>query len=171
MRRRVFRACRLPEQLARLHGKVDELKGLLRERNAERAELRRQLEEAAQEVPRSEPKRRVQPDHEDPFEAAYNGPLGRAVLVPRFPSDFEAELGKLPRHVAADAMRTVGALASGDPASWRGVKQAEDMPRPVLMARVEIHHRLIFRVDLGALEVTHLIARAELEQALQRLRG
>ncbi|HEX5660159.1 MAG TPA: SEC-C metal-binding domain-containing protein [Polyangiales bacterium] len=160
-----------PEQLARLHGKVDELKGLLRERNAERAELRRQLEEAAQEAPRSDPKRRAPSDEEDPLEAAYDAPLGRTVLVPRFPTAFEAELGRLPRHVAADAMRTAGALASGDPASWRGVKQAKNMRRPVLMARVGIHHRLVFLVEQGALEVTHLIARAELEQVLQRLRG
>lgn len=159
------------QQLTRLHGKVDELKGLLRERNAERAELRRQLEEAAQEAPRSENKRRTQPGDADALEAAYDVPLGRAVLVPRFPTGFDAVLGKLPRHIAADAMRIVGALASGEPASWRGVKQAKDMPRPVLMARIGIHHRLIFSADSGALEVTHLITRAELEQTLQRLRG
>lgn len=77
----------------------------------------------------------------------------------------------VPRNVAATAMRTIGALAAGDTAAWRGVKQAADMPRQVLMARIGIHHRLLFRADEGALHVMDLVTRESLQATLKRLRS
>jgi hypothetical protein len=58
-------------------------------------------------------------------------------------------LGTVPRDVAAIAMRMIGALAAGDAAAWRKVKQAKDMPRQVIIGRVGIHHRLLLRTDEG----------------------
>jgi hypothetical protein len=68
-------------------------------------------------------------------------------------------------------MRTVGTLAAGDGFAWRGVKQAKDMSRQVLMARVGIHHRMMFRVEEGTLEVLDLITREQLLTTLKRLRA
>jgi hypothetical protein len=45
------------------------------------------------------------------------------------------------------------------------------MARPVLMARVGIHHRLLFRIDGGAMDVLDLITRETLLTTLKRLRG
>jgi len=45
------------------------------------------------------------------------------------------------------------------------------MPRQVLMARVGIHHRLVFRCEEGALEVLDLITRETLMTTLKRLRA
>jgi len=45
------------------------------------------------------------------------------------------------------------------------------MVRQVLMARVGIHHRLLFRVEDGALDVIDLITREQLMTTLKRLRG
>jgi hypothetical protein len=67
-------------------------------------------------------------------------------------------------------MRTIGALAAGEPAAWRAVKQAKDMPRQVLMARVGIHHRLIFRAG-ETLDVLDLVTRESLMTTLKRLRS
>ena len=39
------------------------------------------------------------------------------------------------------------------------------------MARVGIHHRLLFRVDAGALEAVDLITREQLLTTLKRLRS
>jgi len=50
-------------------------------------------------------------------------------------------------------MRTIGALAASDATAWRRVKQAKDMPRQVLTARIGIHHRLLFRVETRSSEV------------------
>jgi hypothetical protein len=43
------------------------------------------------------------------------------------------------------------------------------MVRPVLMARVGIHHRVLFRVDGGELAVLDLITREQLLTTLKRL--
>jgi hypothetical protein len=51
------------------------------------------------------------------------------------------------------------------------VKAAKDMVRQVLMARVGIHHRLIFRVEDGYLDVIDLITREQLLTTLKRLRA
>jgi hypothetical protein len=43
--------------------------------------------------------------------------------------------------------------------------------RPVLMARVGIHHRVLFRVEDGELAVIDLITREQLLTTLKRLRA
>ena len=50
------------------------------------------------------------------------------------------------------------------------MKAAKDMPRQVLMGRVGIHHRLIFRSEGGNLDVIDLITREQLQTTLKRLR-
>jgi hypothetical protein len=62
-------------------------------------------------------------------------------------------------------------LAAGDRAAWDRVKQARDMPRPVLMTRIGIHHRLLFRTADESLHVLDLVARKDLLLALKRLRS
>ena len=45
------------------------------------------------------------------------------------------------------------------------------MVRPLLMARVGIHHRLLFRCDDGMLDVMDLITRETLLTTLKRIRA
>jgi len=68
-------------------------------------------------------------------------------------------------------MRTIGGLAAGDAIAWRRVKQAKDMPHQVLMARIGIHHRLLFRIEGRALEALDLVTRESLLATLKRLRA
>ncbi len=181
--RPVAELMRAPQAATGLEAKVRELEALIREGNAERRDLRKQLE-AREEESRPEPAARSErPDRDavrsrraavdetddDVGDALELG--NRDVAIPRFERRFTDALGDVPATVAAEAMRTVGSLAAGDGFAWRGVKQAKDMVRPVLMARVGIHHRLIFRVEDGAMELLDLITREQLLTTLKRIRA
>jgi hypothetical protein len=45
------------------------------------------------------------------------------------------------------------------------------MAKQVLMARVGIHHRLLFRADAGMLDVLELVTREQLLATLKRIRN
>jgi hypothetical protein len=169
---------RAPEPKHSLDERVRELEALIREGNAERRELRKQLDAATpaktdeastrREGPRA---RRLTVEETDDDDVGDDVALGaRALTIPRFERRAVDALADVPQAVAAEAMRTVGTLAAGDGFAWRGIKQAKDMVRPVLMARVGIHHRLLFRVQDGVLEVLDLITREQLLTTLKRLR-
>jgi hypothetical protein len=143
--------------------------GTIREGNAERRELRRQLEALQAAAARERPAEPARNDDRD--EGFDDTELGaRETMIPRFERRFADALADVPASVAAETMRTIGALAAGDGFAWRGVKQAKDMARQVLMARVGIHHRLIMRVEDGELGILDLITREQLDTTLRRLR-
>jgi uncharacterized protein YchJ len=153
-----------------LEARIRELEALIREGNAERAGLRKQLQkvEAPPPPPRESLRRHVddEPDEGDEL------PLGnRSITLPRFDRRFADSLAEVPAPVATEAVRTVGVLAAGDGFAWRQVKQAKDMARQVLMARVGIHHRMLFRVEEGVMDVLDLITREQLMTTLKRLRA
>ena len=163
------------DRVGSLDAKVRELEALLREGNAERRELRKQLQHAnpaeahaRREGPRARRATAVETDDDvgDDVEVTTRG-----IAIPRFERRATDALGDVPTTVAAEAMRTIGTLCAGDGGAWRGVKQAKDMTRPLLMARVGIHHRLLFRVDEGMLDVVDLITREQLLTTLKRLRA
>lgn len=157
-----------------LEDKVAELEALIREGNAERRELRKQLQSTqAADKPGpgarlATPANDVDPDDAiaDPVAVA-----ARPIAIPRFDRRATDALRDVPQAVAAEAMRTIGAIAAGDFAAWRQVKQAKDMPKAVLMARVGIHHRLIMSSDGTSLDVLDLVTREQLMTTLKRLRA
>ena len=159
------------EKTGELGGRISELEGLIREGQAERRDLRKQLEEAAaakKEAPESRGRRLS----EDADEGVDDLPVAaRGITLPRFDRKFTDALGEVPPQVASEAMRTIGVLASGDGFMWKSVKQAKDMVRPLYMARVGIHHRLLFRCDDGVLDVMDLITRETLLTTLKRIRA
>lgn len=160
-----------------LRNKIDELQALIRERNEERARLRRQLADATssnadvQAVPSIPGRGGASDDADEGLEELPAHAAVRPVLLPRFEPAAGAAFETIPRKVASIAMRTLGALAAGDSAAWRAVKQATDMPRQVLMARVGIHHRVLFRADGDALDVLDVVTRESLLTTLKRLRS
>jgi hypothetical protein len=161
-----------PARLRALKARVDRLEGLVREGHAERGDLRRQLAAARQGAKEPSPATaatRATVDDEG-FGEALPG-AARGVTVPRFARRAEDALASAPPAVAAEALRTVGSLAAGDAAAWCRVKQAHDMPFPLLMARVGIHHRLLFRVEAQAMEVMDLVTRESLMTTLKRIRS
>jgi hypothetical protein len=158
-----------PERVRELRTKIERLEGLVREGVTERAELRQQLASStATRASREEPARPHTPDDDDgtPVEDT-----PRDVVIPTFDRRVIDALESMPKAAAAEAMRTIGALAAGDQAAWRRVKQARDMPRQVLMARIGIHYRLIARVEQAQLRVLDLVTREALDTTLKRLRS
>ena len=158
-----------------LRGKIEELQALIREGNQERGELRRQLSAVTESqvgapAAHEAPARAHELDGDDDALEELPAEIARAVQIPRFSATASAAFKAVPRSVAAAAMRAIGALAGGEPATWRAVKQAKDMPRQVLMTRVGIHHRLLFRTD-GGLDVLDLVTRESLMTTLKRLRS
>ncbi len=92
------------------------------------------------------------------------------MLVPAFSAIAETALGTVPREVAAATVVAVGRLAAGEAGAWRRIKQAKGTSHQVLMARIGIHHRLLFRADAGRLEALDLVTREGLQTTLKRLR-
>jgi hypothetical protein len=159
------------EKATELDGRIEELEGLIREGQAERRDLRKQLEVAAEKKP-EEPRRRVVDEAPDDGDGVDDLPVAaRGITLPRFDRKFTDSIADVPGPVASEAMRTIGTLSAGDGFAWRSVKQAKDMVRPLLMARVGIHHRLLFRCDDGILDVMDLITRETLLTTLKRIRG
>jgi hypothetical protein len=153
-----------------LDDKISQLEALIREGQAERRDLRKQLEDAATKSPVPEPRGRRLADDAD--EGVDDLPVAaRGITLPRFDRKFTDALADVPPQVASEAMRTIGVLASGDGFMWKAVKQAKDMVRPLYMARVGIHHRLLFRCDDGVLDVMDLITRETLLTTLKRIRA
>lgn len=152
-----------------LRAKIEELKSLVNEGNEERGELRRQIAaqsratRAAAPDEREEEKIDVEPEVEDVAPP-------RGISIPVVSRRVQDALADAPAQVAAEMLKTLGGLAAGDGFTWRGTKPAQDMPRPVLMARVGIHYRLLFRIEDGMLQTLDFVSRENLDTTLKRLR-
>jgi hypothetical protein len=106
---------------------------------------------------------------QDELEEPASVAAARSISIPAFSPRVRESLHELPARIAAEALRTIGQLAAADATAWRGVKQAKLCP--VLMARIGLHYRLLFRADERVLEVVDVVERASLEVALRRLRA
>jgi len=163
------------EQRARQKQRIEELEGLVREGNTERGALRRALSEltrrSASPATPAGNRREDADTHEDQFADVVEPAGGRRVLVPAFSAIAETALAEVPREVAAATVVAVGRLAAGESGVWRRIKQAKGTTLQVLMARIGIHHRLLFRADGGRLEMLDLVTRESLQTVLKRLRA
>jgi hypothetical protein len=155
-------------ELRRLRAKVAELEALIREGNEQRLQLRQQLRMTMEQTNPTPAPRREEPLPDDEGESVEES--ARAPALPTFSARATSSLAEVPSRIAADALRLVGELCAGDPAAWRGVKQAKDMPRPLLMARIGIHYRLLFVREATALELLDVVPREGLDAALKRFR-
>ncbi len=158
----------------RLQLKVSELKALINEGNEERRDLRRKLATTgnarATDETRPSPTATLNGEKDDDGMGMPGDTGERGIHIPQVGRRAEDALRAVPAHVAAEAMRTVGSLSAGDRSAWSRVKQGKDMKFTLLMARVGIHHRLLFRIDDGVLDVLDLVTRENLDTALKRLR-
>lgn len=168
-RRELARGAAATAEVRELRARVADLKAMIQERNAERAELRKRLADAevrAQgRAERTTPDREREDDEGDDVDAP-----DRRIRVPTWQRRAADALRIVPAHVAREALRTVADLASADAASWRAVKRPKGMGWSVLMTRIGIHYRLIFHVEGGGLDVLDLVTRESLDAALKRLR-
>jgi len=163
--------------LKELRDKLGALKTDLKERHAERAELRRELSKTLSDLEtlREAATKTAMPespaaaaDAEDrlllPGDVDGNQPL----RVIEFPKKFQQTLEKFPRQVGRGAMSLLGRLAGGEPAAFVGVVRLKDCPE-TLRARVGIDHRLLFRLQPDCVQVVDLINRRDLEKRIKTL--
>lgn len=161
-----------PAERRALRHRIETLEVRIREGNEERLALRHKLAAAAAGARRGAAAPDPREPDDDPADELppAEAPTARQVLVPAFERAAADAIGDLPSHVAAEAVRTAGALAAGDASAWSRVKQAQDLRPPLLMARVGIHHRILFRVEEGRLSVSDVVTRESLLHVLKRMR-
>ena len=111
-----------PAERRTLRARIDELEAMIREGNEERNQLRRALAEREPSAIEPISARGTDPDDDPPGDEgeAATARIRRA-LVPHVGRAVADAMREVPPHVAAEAMRTVGQLAAGDVAAWRGV--------------------------------------------------
>lgn len=169
-----------PAELRALRARIDQLQEIVRDKNLELAELRRDSRSGSTErngerdaVEKDSPGRDaldsgVTDDRDDRWEIDSEQALERRIRVPIWRPAPTADIESLPAHVAREALRTIAELAAGDSAAWRTVKRPKGMTTLVRMARIGIHHRLLFYVNDSSLEITELISRESLNVTLKR---
>lgn len=160
-----------PAELRALRGKLDQLQEVLREKNLELAELRRESRtgraedlDPASNGPADPP---LMDDGDDRWTES-DGWQERRIRIPTWRPALLADVPSMPPHVTREAIRTVAQLATGDGAAWRAVKRAKGTTELLHMARIGIHHRLLFVLEGTSMEVTELVSRESLYVALKR---
>jgi predicted nucleic acid-binding Zn-ribbon protein len=166
-----------PKALDELRGKVDTLKNELKERHNERNELRRELQKAQTDLEMlrmksgnffDEEREKAARDAEEaqllPEETLGQQP----VRLIEFPKKFEERLASFPRHVARNAMKTIGEIASGEPAALVGVVRLKACPS-ISRQRIGIDVRLLFKLLPDRVLVVDLINRKDLERRIKSL--
>ena len=178
--------------LKELRFKVQKLKGELKERHEERIVLREELREArakmgggdgevpghfgrvgAGETPSADVgETDADADRDAATEDAHLLPEESTEIqparLPEFPRKFQETLRGLPRHVARNAVATIGRLASGELAAFVGVVRLKACP-DVYRQRVGANHRLLFRLTPEHLVVVDLINRRDLDRRVKTL--
>jgi hypothetical protein len=64
---------------------------------------------------------------------------------------------------------TIGQLAAGEPAAWRGAKRLKEVTPPLYEARVGLRYRAMFRIVEETMEVLEVIHRKQLDLRLKQL--
>jgi hypothetical protein len=160
-----------PTDVRALREKIETLQARIREGNEERATLRRELAAAGAPFAGADRELSVTAEPDDDGEAIDDEFRPRRIAVPSWSRAGEDGLRAIPPHVATEALRTVADLAAGDVAAWRAVKRPRGVDRSVLLARIGIHHRLLFNVDGERLQVLEMVSRSALDVAIKRLRA
>lgn len=154
-------------QVDLLKSRVKELKQLVRERNEERADLRRSLK---QQAPRTESNAldSFAPPTEETAEAESER---YQPLEPIFSKVAQQQLRELPKATARLGLRLLGELAAGEPSAW-GKCQRLQQTDDVFSTRLGREYRLLFRIEEKecVLRIEQMVHRSELERTIKSLR-
>jgi hypothetical protein len=154
--------------------RIHELKATIREGAEQRRALRKQVAQAvspsvSQAATRASSRQDEshEPDADMLEEVAPESryPLRSQVFSPRA----HEQLAELPRDVAARALALCAALAAGQPHAFVAIKRLKRVSE-VYAARIDLGHRLLFRLSPSELQIAEVIDRRDLEQAIERLR-
>jgi len=157
-----------------LRGRIESLKGLLKERHEERNHLRRELKTAQTQIEslrqKSTPTSPV-PTPEPSEEQFVDSPeihSRQPVRLPEFPHRFQDQLTGLPPATARACLVTAGRLAAGEASAFVGVKRLKALP-DVYRQRIGEDYRLLFRLLPGRLDIVDLIHRRDLERRIKAM--
>ena len=158
-----------------LRERVALLKSELKQRHAERNQLRRDLvgarkeiEALAQEKAAEESADRAAQAAEDELLLAEEPQTTHPVRIPVFPTKFLDRLAGFPLPVKRATLRLVGKLAAGDADAFRGSRRLK-ISHESLRQRVGIGHRLLFRADEDTLQLLDLVNRQDFERSVKKL--
>jgi hypothetical protein len=160
-------------ELAARRGELRSLRDVLKERHSERNELRRELEQAREQLDALHVE---SPTPAAPEESVDREPLllesedlgHQPVRLPASSKRFVEHFSNLPRPVARSVMLLVGRLAAGEPSAFAGVKRLRALPE-VYRQRVAGDYRLLFRLRPDALELVDLVNRRDLDRCIKSL--
>ncbi len=162
--------------LTELRNKVDTLKSELKERHNERNELRRELQKAHDDIAQlrsyssvmtESDKAKAQGEEEDlllPEEKLGAQPI----RLIEFPRKFDERLATFPKHVARNAMKTLGELAAGEHSAFVGAVRLKAIPT-ITRQRIGIDVRLLFKALPDRIQVVDLVYRKDLERKIKAL--
>ena len=166
--------------LKELRRKAEKYAQEVRERNAERNTLRRQLREkeleldamrSREESETNEAEADSQALAEDELllpDEAENTKIHQPLRVIDFPNNFEQRLKALPQTVARAALVMLARMAGGEPAAYVGAVRLRACPS-VRRHRIGSDHRLLFRLLPDRIQVLDLIPRGDLERKVKVL--
>ncbi len=160
-----------PAELRALRAKLDQLQEVVREKNLELAELRRESRSGRAEDPEPTSSGAIDlpiVDEGDDDWTESDGGTERRIRMPTWRPALLADVPSMPLHVTREAIRTVARLAIGDSAAWKAVKRAKGTAAPLHMARIGIRHLLLFVLDGASMDVIELVSRESLHVALKR---
>lgn len=166
-----------PAELRALRVKVEQLQDLIRDKNLELANLRREVRSGGASSRAYESNANdnaalerdaLESLDEDRWEVENNQAQERRTRIPVWRPDLVADLESIPAHVVREALRTIADLATGESAAWRAVKVPRGIATPVRMVRIGIHHRLLFCTSDRSIDVMELVSRESLNLALKR---
>jgi hypothetical protein len=158
-----------------LRDRLSAVKAELKQRHAERNELRRAVQGMQDEIEQL----RDMPGEEDgleqdsqdrehdlllPAEEMPHHPLRLA----EFDARFQVELKSVPQRVARSALRLVGGLCAGDPHAFSDARRIK-LDRKLWRVRVGHKHRMLFNLSSETVHVLSLVVRGDLKKAIASL--
>ncbi len=149
--------------------RIDELEEMIRDGNAERARLRREVSELTEQIASGKdaaPPKPAAPEAEAPGEGAARP---RGLLLANWEPRAIESLEELPARVSEDVLVKVAELGGGDPAHWIEVKQLQGVAG-LYTARVGIHYRVLFTLESQVLRVHEVVHREGFDTALRRFK-
>jgi hypothetical protein len=149
--------------------RIDELEDRIREGNAERAQLRREVAELTERL-ESGKDAPVPPKPEavldEPGESATRP---RGLMLAQWEPRAVESLEALPARVSEDVLVKIAELGSGDAAHWIEVKQLQGVAG-LYSARIGIHYRALFTVEGKTLRIHEVVHREGFDTALRRFK-
>lgn len=149
--------------------RIDDLEDRIREGNAERARLRREVGELTERLESGKGTAPVKPPEPVTEEQGESAARPRGLLLAQWEPRAIESLEALPSRVSEDVLVKVAELGSGDAAHWIEVKQLQGVAG-LYTARIGIHYRVLFTLESKVLRVHEVVHREGFDTALRRFK-